>query len=177
MKIKILCDNKPTFLEVPDEDCTVMIDMDYKDRLSTIEDKDSVSLRSVQEIMDERFNRPEYNNWHKFDRHRGQPKKWIGKDGEPQEEGDVMDLFPDNSDEKNRTLSEEDEYIRDMIRKTLKLKHAQLLIAIYLDDITVTEYAKYKGVTVSAISHQLNTAKNNFKKVFPKSSTFPSFHG
>ena len=177
MKIKILCDNKPTYLEVPDEDCTIMIDVDYKDRLSTAEDKESISRRSVQEIMDERFNRPEYNNWHKFDRHRGQPKKRFCKDGDQQEEGDAMDLFPDNSDEKNHALREEDEYIRDMIRKTLKPKHAELLIAIYLDDITVTEYANREGVTVGAISHQLNTAKKNFKKVFPKSSTFPSFHG
>lgn len=69
MKIRILYDNKPTYLEVPDEDCTVMIDADYEERLSFDEDKETVTRRSVQEIMDERFNKPEYNNWHKFDRH------------------------------------------------------------------------------------------------------------
>ena len=31
MKIKILYDNKPTYLEVADEDCTVLIDADYED--------------------------------------------------------------------------------------------------------------------------------------------------
>ena len=82
MKIRIMYDNKSTYLEVPDEDCTVMIDMDYEDRLFCAEDKETVTRRSPQEIMDERFNKPEYNNWHKLDRHSAAttpPKKLNGK--------------------------------------------------------------------------------------------------
>lgn len=96
MRIRILYDNKPTYLEVPDKDCTVMIDSDYEERLSSAEDKEAVARRSVQEIMEERFNKPEYNNWHKFNRHYGEPKKKFRKDDEAEDKSDVMDSFSDN---------------------------------------------------------------------------------
>ena len=41
-------DNKPTYLEAADEDCTVLIDADYEDRLYSAEEKETVSRRSVQ---------------------------------------------------------------------------------------------------------------------------------
>ena len=177
MKIKIQFENKVTYLEVPDQDCTVMIDADYQDRLLTAEDKDTVVRRPIQEIMDERFNRPDYNNWHKFDRHRGEPKKKFRKDDENEDITDTMDTLGENPDEDDRNRRLEYNDICDRLRSSLKPKQAELLIAIYLDEVPVTEYAKLKGVTVSAISHQLETAKKNFKKVFPESSTFRSSRG
>jgi predicted DNA-binding protein YlxM (UPF0122 family) len=177
MKIRIMYDNKPTYLEVPDQDCTVMIDMDYEDRLSCAEDKEIVTRRSPQEIMDERFNKPEYNNWHKFDRYRGMPKKPFRKDDQSEDATDHMDYFPDNTDEVALNKKEEYEYLCEIIRKTLKGKQAELVIAIALDGVSVTEYAERECVSVSAISHRLDTAKKNFKKVFPKSSIFSSCHG
>ena len=177
MKIRIMYDNKPTYLEVPDEDCTVMIDMDYEDRLSCAEDKETVTRRSPQEIMDERFNKPDYNNWHKFDRHRGMPKKPFRKDDESEDATDHMDYLPDNTHEVARIKKEDYEYYCEIIRSILKPKHSEPFIAVYLDGMTMTEYAEREGVSKSAISHRLNTAKKNFKKVFPESSTFPSCHG
>ena len=177
MKIRILYDNKPTYLEVPDEDCSIMIDADYWDRRSSAEYKETVARRSLQEIMEERFNKPEYNNWHKFDRHRGMPKRQFRKDDEGEDETDHMDTLPDYSDEKNREKQEEYEDICDIIRKTLKEKQAELLIAIVMDGVSVTEYAEREGVSVSAISHRIETAIKNFKRVFPKTSTFPSSQG
>jgi hypothetical protein len=177
MKIRIQHENKSIYLEVPDEDFTLMIEADYEDRLSSAEDKETVTRRSPQEIMDERFNKPEYNNWHKFDRHRGMPKKPFRKDDQEVDETDHMDYFPDYSVEMARVKKEEYEHICEIIRKALKEKQAELLIAIVLDGVTVTEYAEREGVSVSAISHRLDTAKKNFKKIYPKSSTFPSCHG
>jgi DNA-directed RNA polymerase specialized sigma subunit len=177
MKIKILYDNKPTYLEVPDEDCSVMIDADYEDRLSSAEEKETVVRRSLQEIMEDRFNKPEYNNWHRFDRHRGMPKTQFRKDDESEDETDHMDTLPDWSDEVNRNKQAEYENICDIIRKTLKEKQAELLITIVLDGVSVTEYAEREGVSGSAISHRMETAIKNFKKVFPESSTFSSSQG
>lgn len=177
MKIRIQHENKSIYLEVPDEDFTLMIDADYEDRLSSVEDKETVTRRSPQEIMDERFNKPEYNNWHKFDRHRGMPKKPFRKDDESEDATDHMDYFPDNTDEVTREKQVEYEYLCEIIRKTLKEKQAELLIAIFLDGVSVTAYAEREGVSKSAISHRLDTAKKNFKKVFPESSTFPSCQG
>ena len=177
MKIRIMYDNKPTYLEVPDEDFTLMIDMDYEDRLSSAEDKETVTRRSPQEIMDERFNKPDYNNWHKFDRHRGMPKKPFRKDDESEDATDHMDYLPDNTHETAREEKEDYEYYCEIIRSILKPKHSEPFIAVYLDGMSMTEYAEREGVSVSAISHRLDTAKKNFKKIYPKSSTFPSCHG
>lgn len=177
MKIKLRYNNEFMILEVPDEECTVMIDADYEERLSIAEDQENVARRSVQEIIDELFNKPEYNNWHKFDRHYGIPKKPFRKDDEAEDEIDHMDYFPDNSDEETWEKQAEYEYVCEIIRKTLKKNQADLLIAIFLDGISVTEYAKRENTSVSAISHRLDTVKKNFKKVFPKSSTFSSSKG
>lgn len=189
MKIRILYDNKPTYMEVPDEDFTVMIDVDYEDRLSSPEDKETMTRRSPQEIMNERFNKPEYNNWRKFDRHSATtttPRRLDGKRGRikvsddfdsENEKKNTIDLYPDTLDEEFREKQAEYDCVCDIIRKTLKPNQAELIIAIYLDGIPVTEYAEREGVHKSAISHRLETAKKNFKKVFPKSSTFPSCQG
>jgi len=42
MKIRIQHENKSIYLEVPDEDFTLMIETDYEDRLSSAEDKETV---------------------------------------------------------------------------------------------------------------------------------------
>lgn len=189
MKIKILYDNKSTYLEIPDEDCSVMIDADYEDRLSSAEDKEIVTRRPAQEIIDERFNKSEYNNWRKFHRHSSTttpPKKLDGKKGyikaadDSESKGvkeNTIELYPDNSDEEAWDKQAGYKNVCDIIHKTLKPKQAELIIAIYLDEISVSEYAKHEGVSKSAISHRLETAKKNFKKVFSESSTFPSCHG
>ncbi|MBI6873353.1 sigma-70 family RNA polymerase sigma factor [Clostridium aciditolerans] len=177
MKIRIMYDNKPTYLEVPDEDFTLMIDADYEDRLSFAEDKETLTRRSPQVILDERFNKPDYNNWHKFDRHRGMPKKPFRKDDESEDATDHMDYLPDNTHEVARNKKEDYEYYCEIIRSILKPKHSEPFIAVYLDGMSMTEYAKREGVSKSAISHRLDTAKKNFKKIYPKSSTFPSCHG
>jgi DNA-directed RNA polymerase specialized sigma subunit len=177
MKITIRYNDKLTNLEVPDEDFTLMIDADYEDRLSAAEDKETVARRSPQEIMDERFNKPEYNNWHKFDRNRGMPKKPFRKDAETKDESDHMDYFPDKLDKEAREKKEEYEYYCGIIRTILKPKHSEPFIAVYLDGMSMTDYAKSVGVSKSAISHRLTTAKKNLKRIFPNSSTFPSCHG
>lgn len=177
MKILIRYDEKLSCLEVPEEDFTLMIEADYEDRLSSAEDKEVVVHRSAQEIINERFNKLEYNNWHQFDRHRGMPKKPFHKDDQEIDETDHMDYLPDTSVEETWEKQAEYDYVCDMIRKTLKPNQAELIIAIYLDGISVTKYAEREGVHKSAISHRLETAKRNFKKVFPKSSTFPSCQG
>ena len=177
MKIRIRYDEKITNLEISEEDVTVLIDTDYEDRLAAAEDKEIIERRSPQEIMDELYNKPDYNNWHKFDRHRGMPKKPYRKDEQAEDKTDHMDYIPDYSDEERREEKLEYESVCELIHKTLKPDQAEIIIAIYLDGISVTEYAENEGVSVSAISHRLNTAKRNFKKVYPNTSTFHSSQG
>lgn len=46
----------------------------------------------------------------------------------------------------------------------LKPKQRDLINAIYFEGISVNDYAVQEGVDHSAISHRLQTAKNNLKK-------------
>ena len=172
MKLKIRYEQKYEIVEVNSEEMWVSLSLEGGEDL-TQEEKETL----IQDAFEDRFNKPEYNNWHKFDRHRGMPKKPFCKDDEAEDEIDHMDYLPDNSDEETREKQTDYDYICEIIRKNLKEKQAELLIAIVMDGISVTEYAKREGVTVGAISHRMETAMKNFKKVFPKSSTFPSSQG
>ena len=69
MKIKIRYDNQMMTLDVPEKEFTLMIELDYEKQLAEAADPTAVQRRSPQEIMNERFNKPDYNNWHAYNRH------------------------------------------------------------------------------------------------------------
>ncbi len=166
MKIIVEQDNhSKTSIEVDINEMTNWLNIETSD-YSTEKELE----KAVQNEFDELFNKPEYNNWHKFDRH-------LDKMAHRQDESlfnvvDRMDLIADYSDEIRREKIDDYDEICQIIRSTLKKKQAELLIDVYIKGITVTEIAERDGVKKSAISHRLNTAKNNFKKIFPNSSTF-----
>ena len=186
MKIRVLYEGnikngnkKYTTIEIPDGDYSVMLDLDYEKRLAEEKPKKKDKVKrceTVQEILD-LMNDNEYNNCRRFHRKLAEPKIPFRKDDEAEDKSDFMDYIPDNSDEEDREKQEEYERVCDIIRKTIKPKQAKMLIAIVLDGVSVSEYAKSEGVTTSAISHRMETAIKNFKKVYPKSSTFTSSKG
>lgn len=47
----------------------------------------------------------------------------------------------------------------------LKPKQQELIYAIYFEGVSVNDYAAKEGVDQSAVSHRLETAKNNLKKL------------
>ena len=143
MKLKIRyennVDNKAPItveIEVPDDECTVMIEADYQKRLGNAEDKLQVTRRDVQSIMDEEFNKPLYNLWHKEHRHRGNLKKQFRNDDEEGDESDGIDTVADNSQEEERNGQYEYEALCQQIRKVLKSEYADVIIAVCLDDMT-----------------------------------------
>lgn len=64
MKINVYYEDKnhPIELDVPDAQCEIWVEDDYQRRLSEAEDKTSVTRRTAQEIMDEDYNNPTFNN-------------------------------------------------------------------------------------------------------------------
>ena len=48
----------------------------------------------------------------------------------------------------------------------LKPKHQELIKSVFFRNISLTDYAKNEGVTVSAVSQRLNTALKKLKKFF-----------
>ena len=65
MQIRIRYDNSFQTVEVTEAECESMIRNDYEERRAAAADPSTVQPRTMQEIMDERFNKPEYNNYHK----------------------------------------------------------------------------------------------------------------
>ncbi len=174
MKIKIRYNNEFQKLEVDRDEMWVSLSLGSTEGLT-----DSEMEKRIQDKFDEMFNRPEYNNWHRNDRHTDPtvtPKRLDGKKGrvgdyeEPTE--NHMDLFPDCSEEERRNTQYEYEAVCALIRKHLKADQAELLIQIHINKVPKQEYAAKLGITPSAVSHRLETAEKNFKKKFPTSSSF-----
>ena len=64
MKIKIRYNNEFQKLEVDRDEMWVSLSLGSTEGLT-----DSEMEKRIQDKFDEMFNRPEYNNWHRHDRH------------------------------------------------------------------------------------------------------------
>lgn len=126
MKIKIRYNNEFQKLEVDRDEMWVSLSLGNCEGLSEKE----METR-IQDKFDEMFNRPEYNNWHRHDRHNtgtAAPKRLDGKKGFVQisdEESDepvtnTIDLFPDNTDTEQREAQDDYDALCDLLRKHLK---------------------------------------------------------
>lgn len=182
MKLRIRYEDKVTTLEVPDEECTVMIETDYQKRRNKADDPSTIVPRTAQEILDEELNRPDYNNWHRHNRHSsptvhaprldGKRGVYLAADDTYTPPTNTIEEFPDTAAQLMKELTENYDDVCAVIRSALKPKQAELLIAVHLDRVRVTDIALQEGVTVGAITHRLETAEKNFKKLFPESSTY-----
>ena len=124
----------------------------------------------IQDAWDEGFNKPEYNNLHKFERHRGLSSK------RSSEEDDDVILEPQMDEVKDPTIFCKEEMERNdnweydevcrKIRRILKQSTAEMVIAIALDGMSVREYANLTGDIANNVSHRYRRAikklKNNY---------------
>lgn len=163
MKISIIYDNRRQILEVETDELIGWLNIDVEPNLS-----DEVLQKIVQEKIDKEFNRPEYNNWHKFDRHRGMPKKAYRRDDEAEDETDIMDSFGDYTQETERNNRYEYDALCQLIHNFLKQNYADVLIAICLDSKTPEEYAIENGEKRDAVYKRLQRAKKKFLKILEK---------
>lgn len=135
--------------------------------------------KRIQEEIEVSFNRPDYNSWHKHDRHTG-VAKCKGKEGtvEVNTEEAIMaraidpSVFTKSIDEVETKLDHEYQYEHycGWIRETLKPSAAEMVIAIVLDGLSVGEYAESIGEDANNVSHRYRRAINKLKKVFQKTS-------
>lgn len=163
MKIKMLYDDRRQTLEVEADELVGWLNIDIESNLS-----EEILQKTIQEKIDKEFNRPEYNNWHKFDRHRGMPKRAYRRDDEEEDETDVMDTFGDSIQESERNNRYEYDALCQLIHNSLKPSYADVLIAICLDSKTPEEYAAEIGETRDAVYKRLQRAKKKFVKILEK---------
>lgn len=129
--------------------------------------------KMIQNEWNEQFNRPEYNNWHKFDRHRGYSKAQHGKDS-IEDEIDSSELLMDEvADDRifrkyeiEHEKKEDYEAVCRCVRKILakKPEWADAFIAVYLNDESIRNYAARIGADENNITQKLKRAKKKLRE-------------
>lgn len=99
----------------------------------------------LQEACDKQFNRPDYNNWHKFWRHQGDSKAQSDDEGEELESSEpLMSEVADNrifrGDEIERNRKDSYGAVCKWICKILKPEVAEAFIATKIDRVTIRDY-------------------------------------
>ena len=135
--------------------------------------------KRIQEKIEKMFNKGEYNNWHKHNRHTGNAKM-RNKEGvvEVNTEEAIMaraidkSVFTKDIDELAVRMDHEWQYEHycNYLRSTFKPDAAEMVIAIILDGMSVGEYAASIGENANNVSHRYRRAINKLKKVFSKTS-------
>ena len=170
MKLKIRYDNAYQTLELDAKETEQLwISLDLDGEGLTQQEREEL----IQKTWEERFNRPEYNNWHKHSRHRGESKAKPGKD-ETEDDVDtsepLMSEVADDrifrQDELSREEQESYEAICSWIREILAKKPnwAEAFIAVRMDGMTVNEYAAATGQNAYNVSKYLTRAEKILKE-------------
>ena len=191
MKIKVLYEDNIknghkvyTTIEVPDDDYTVILDMDYEQRLAEAEPdkRDQVKrCNTLQEVFDY-MNKAEYNGWRKHHRYLGNTKAQAYEDDGTGDDGDdgatwcepLMTEVRDNrifrKDEIERDKRDDYDEVCQRIRAVLEKKPdwAEAFIAVCLDGEEETAYARRIGDTQSNVAHKLARAKKKLQQNFEK---------
>ena len=131
----------------------------------------------TQTKFDSVFNRPDYNNKRKLSRHTASlgitNRGCLSNEDDTDTDEPLMDYVADDRifREDELALEERDSYesICRQIRSALrdKPKWAEAFISVYMDGVSVNDYAASIGVSdASVVSHWLKRAKEKLKKFF-----------
>ena len=171
MKIRVIYENRFQYLELDAEAADqlwVSLSLGSSAGLS-----DEEKRKQLQSAFDEQFNRPDYNNWHQLDRHRGKSKA-TSEDGVDEWDtseplmSEVIDDRVFRKDEIMREQKWEDEEVRARIRAALKPDYAEMIIAIHLDGMSCIEYAASIGQKPNTVNHRLQRAEKKLREIFEK---------
>lgn len=170
MKIKMRYEDAYQTLEIETKEIEKWLNISI-----TEEENQEDYEKRIQDVIEERFNRPDYNSWHKHDRHTGNAYM-KSKDGTVEVNTEEAIMF--RAADKSAFYSsingvhnqiEYEEYC-EILRSLLKPEIADMVIAIALDDMSVGEYAELIGDDSNNVSHRYRRAIKKLKKVFSKTS-------
>lgn len=173
MKLKIRYDNKYQTVEL-DAEATEQLWISLSLEGDGLSQEEREKL--IQDEWEERFNKPDYNSWHKFDRHRGHSKAQAGKDEDEEDMDTSEPLMKEVADDR---IFRRDEIERDRrdsfeatcqwVRKVLekKPKWADAFIAVRMNGVSVNDHAASIGVSdASIVSKWLARAEKKLKENF-----------
>ena len=114
--------------------------------------------KSLQKAFEEQFNRPDYNNLHKLERH---------KDYNTDVSGEYVMSSSYNPYEELEAEENYNEICRQ-IRECLKPEWAELFIAVHIDGESIRDYADRIGESENNLTKKLERAEKKLKKIFSK---------
>lgn len=155
MKIRIRYENKNTEFEVTEEDCQDMVEADYAERKAQAQPGEVVSKRTVQEILDERFNKPEYNCLQKVKRNTCSLESFS--------DDFLYHINPGINPADVQDCAELVETVQAAIA-TLTPQQQNLLRQIFYEGMTEIEVAQLEGVTKAAVSQRMQRIYEQLRK-------------
>ena len=127
----------------------------------------------IQKTFDEKFNKPEYNIWHRETRHLTTPKERFNDDGDEYDTSEpLMKEVADDrifrKDEIDRAYQDDYEGVCKWIRTALGKKQnwADMFIAIRIDGMSIREYASSIGVSENNITQKLTRATKKLEQEY-----------
>lgn len=166
MKIKMRYENVYQTIEVETTELEEWLNIS----ISADESEDDYEKR-VQKEIEVEFNRPDYNSWHKFDRHRGNSKAQLNDEADGLDISEpLMDEVIDSRIFCKESIERENQWEYEAtclkVREVLKPSAADMVIAIALDGQTVAEYAASIGDEANNVSHRYRRAIKTLKNFF-----------
>ena len=169
MKLKVRYDERNQTIVLDEkamEDMWICLGLENDEEMS-LEEKEQL----IQERFNEKFNRPEYNNLHKFERHKGDCGSmyfeennnfnYIGPQINEVRDKDVF--FKEELDRERRW---EDDEIIERIYEIFPSETAEMIITIAIEGYSVREYASHIDDTPNNVSHRYRRALRKLKKLF-----------
>ena len=127
----------------------------------------------IQKTFDEKFNKPEYNIWHRETRHLTTPKERFNDDGDEYDTSEpLMKEVADDrifrKDEIERAYQDDYEGVCKWIRTALGKKQdwADMFIAVRMEGMSIREYASSIGVSENNITQKLKRAEKKLQGIF-----------
>lgn len=127
----------------------------------------------IQKTFDEKFNKPEYNIWHRETRHLTTPKERFNDDGDEYDTSEpLMKEVADDrifrKDEIERAYQDDYEGVCKWIRTVLGKKQdwADMFIAVRMEGMSIREYASSIGVNENNITQKLKRATKKLEQEY-----------
>ena len=160
MKIKLYYESKldrdTVTLEVPDDQCEIMVETDYRQRLAQAkpEERSAVTRRDPQSIIDEECNKPTFNNNHAETR-RHVALDALDPEGRHISDGTMLEeiVCCDNHEELRRAIA------------MLTPDQQALLRRVYWEKTKQRDIAREEGVDESAVAKRLSRIYARLRKL------------
>ena len=154
--------------EITDSDATVLIDWDYSQQCADPAVQEPVR-RSAQEMVDEQFSKPEYNNWHGYNRQDREGAKFSSFEVWNEHGDQPAGAAPSPEEIYLSQLEDEARVCRDQIVRAainaLPPVQREVVEAVFDHGKRPVDVAAERGVSKAAISQTLKKALKRIEQV------------